>query len=102
MFSLFRKLWSSLGCWLLATRGISCEALTRLLIDYVDGTMLGGDRARLDSHFTDCPNCFAMMRTYRQTIDLSREISCDSMPSEIRLRLKRFLNEKMWERYPPL
>ncbi|MBI3014958.1 MAG: zf-HC2 domain-containing protein [Candidatus Tectomicrobia bacterium] len=102
MFSLFRKLWSSLGWWFLAARGIRCEELTRLLIEYVDGTMPAGDRVRLDSHFTDCPNCFAMMRTYRQTIDLSRGISSDCMPSEVRLRLKRFLNEKMWERYPPL
>jgi len=102
MLSRLRKAWDTLGWWLLAARGIRCEELTRLIIDYVDGTMLSRDRARLDSHCKDCPNCFAMMRTYRQAIALSRKVSCSTMPREVRLRLKRFLNEKMGECYPPL
>ncbi|MBI3013589.1 MAG: zf-HC2 domain-containing protein, partial [Candidatus Tectomicrobia bacterium] len=65
------------------------------LIDYVDGNLPAEDRARLDPHSKNCPNCLAMMKTYRQTIAVSREVSRCSMSAEIRLRLERFFQEKL-------
>ncbi|MBI3014963.1 MAG: zf-HC2 domain-containing protein [Candidatus Tectomicrobia bacterium] len=98
MFNLLKKVRDTLGCWFSAARGVSCEELVRLLIGYVDGTLPAEDRTRLDAHFKDCAHCLSMMRTYRQTIDLSRGVSNNSMPSEVRLRLQRFLKEKIQER----
>lgn len=76
-------------------QGVSCEELVQVLIDYVDGNLPAGDRARLDEHFGDCPNCLAMMKTYRKTIDTARGVCADTMPAEVRRRLKDFLEEKM-------
>jgi len=98
VFSLFGKVRATLRCWLSGARSVSCEELVRLLIDYVDGALPAADRSRLEAHLKDCPNCLSMMRTYRQTIDLSRGVSNNSMPSEVRLRLQRFLKEKMQNR----
>lgn len=69
----------------------SCREVTQLLIDYVDGTMAPDLRAELTSHMADCPPCLAFMRTYRETIRLSRELRCDDMPEAVRVRLESFL-----------
>ena len=79
------------------SREVSCEELNQLLIDYVDGTLSSDDHTRLEAHFTDCPNCLAMMKTYRETIAFCRELFSHSMPFEIRTRLSRFLDEKLQE-----
>ncbi|HLC25147.1 MAG TPA: zf-HC2 domain-containing protein [bacterium] len=98
MLNLLKKAWTILSRRMMASGGISCEELNQLLIDYVDGTLPDEDRARLDGHLKDCPNCLAMMRTYRKTIGLTREVHQNNMPTEVRERLKRFLDEKMQER----
>ncbi len=95
MFRSWKKAWAALSGRTTAPEGINCEELTRLLIDYVDGNLPDEDRIRLDGHFKDCPNCFSMMKTYRKTIDLTQSAPQSRMPSDVRERLKRFLEEKM-------
>lgn len=69
----------------------SCREVTQLLIDYVDGLLPPDLHTQLTAHMADCPPCLGFMRTYRETIRLSREVRCDDMPEAVRVRLESFL-----------
>jgi len=75
----------------------SCREVTQLLIDYVDGTMAPDLRTELTAHMADCPPCLAFMRTYRETIRLAEDLSCEEMPDAVRVRLESFLRRMRLE-----
>ncbi len=78
----------------------SCQEVAQLLIDYVDETLSPDLHAQLTAHMADCPPCLAFMRTYRQTVRLSKELTCDGMPEAVRMRLESFLRRTRREGHP--
>jgi hypothetical protein len=70
-----------------------CCDVERLLFEYVQGTLDPDVKRRLDDHFRDCPPCIEFLRTYRQTIDVTRRFCCHQVeiPSDVRLKLKEFI-----------
>jgi anti-sigma factor RsiW len=51
---------------------VTCRELIEFLDDYVDGTLPALQRLRFDDHLAGCPHCVSYLRTYQDTIDLSR------------------------------
>jgi hypothetical protein len=70
-----------------------CCDVERLLFEYVQDTLEPDLKHRLDDHFRDCPPCIEFLRTYRQTIDVTRRFCCNQVeiPSEVRAKLKEFI-----------
>ena len=66
---------------------LTCQEMTLLLADYLDGTMPADDRQALDHHLGACPPCEAFLRTYAATIRLTGVMPCDEMPEELQVRL---------------
>ena len=66
---------------------LTCQEMTLLLADYLDGTMPAENRQALDHHLGACPPCEAFLRTYAATIRLTRMIPCDEIPEELKVRL---------------
>ena len=66
---------------------LTCQEMTLLLADYLDGTMPAGDRKALDHHVGACPPCQAFLKTYAATIRLTGMMPCDEIPEELKIRL---------------
>ena len=71
-----------------------CCDVERLLFDYVQGTVEPEVKRRLDDHFRDCPPCIEFLRTYRQTIDVTRRFCCNrvQIPPAVRKKLEEFIH----------
>lgn len=74
-----------------------CCDIERLLFEYVQGTLDPDLKRRLDDHFRDCPPCIEFLRTYRQTIDLTKKFCCNKVeiPSDVRTKLKEFIRAEL-------
>ena len=66
---------------------LTCQEMTLLLADYLDGTMPAENRQALDHHLGACPPCEAFLRTYAATIRLTGMLPCDEIPEELKVRL---------------
>ena len=70
-----------------------CCDVERLLFEYVQGGLEPDAKRRLDDHFRDCPPCIEFLRTYRQTINVTRRFCCNQVeiPPAVRTKLEEFI-----------
>jgi len=57
-----------------AERTITCQELTEVLTDYLEGVMSPEDRARFDAHLELCDGCVNYVSQMRQTIRAVHEL----------------------------
>ena len=74
---------------------ITCEQVTALLIDYVTGELDPATTLLLERHVQNCPDCVAFLRTYRESIRLTRTLRYEDIPGELQDRVHAFLRQKM-------
>lgn len=70
-------------------RRIRCREADALLLSYVDGTLAPDQEDALEQHLLDCPECWAHVTSYRQTVALGRDLRPEPMPAELYDRLER-------------
>lgn len=66
---------------------ITCKEVVELITEYLDGVLALGERTRFEQHLVTCPGCKAYLRQIRQTIDASRRLSEESLPSGVKEEL---------------
>ena len=49
-------------------RSLTCQELTEVLTDYLEGVMAPGDVARFEAHLELCDGCVTYVEQMRQTI----------------------------------
>jgi anti-sigma factor RsiW len=74
---------------------ITCEQVTALLIDYVAGDLDPATILVLEQHVQNCPDCIAFLRTYRESIRLTRTLRYEDIPGELQDRVHAILRQKM-------
>jgi anti-sigma factor RsiW len=52
---------------------MTCRELAEFLWKYLEENLSESERARFDAHLGECPHCVAYLKTYRQTIAITRE-----------------------------
>ncbi len=72
----------------------TCEEVVAVLHDYFDGTLEPGLKSIIDAHFRDCPDCKSFARQYGEIIKLGRELACDDIPQEVRVRVRQALRQR--------
>jgi len=80
---------------------MSCHELAELLIDYVSGEMPEEHRERFERHLQACEPCLVYLRTYRETIFLSRKLPVEPLPKACEHRLRAVIAEMLKEAPPP-
>ena len=55
-------------------RSITCQELTEVLTDYLEGVMAAEDRLRLEEHLAICEGCGNYVTQMRQTIQTLHEL----------------------------
>ena len=63
-------------------RAIVCRQAVALMTDYLDGTLTGRDRARLEAHLAECPHCSEYLAQLRITVDALGRAEPEDLPDE--------------------
>jgi anti-sigma factor RsiW len=56
---------------------VTCREFIDFLSAYLDRELSPEERARFDGHLSACPSCLAYMKTYEETIRLTRGLECE-------------------------
>jgi anti-sigma factor RsiW len=65
-------------------RTITCQELTEVLTDYLEGVMPVEDRERFEAHLAICDGCQWYLDQMRITIAAVGRIEDDEVPAELR------------------
>jgi len=70
------------------------QTLRKLFIDYVEGELEESLEEELTAHLDECSDCDDYLKSYRATIQVTKntdEASMPEMPDELKKRLRSFL-----------
>jgi anti-sigma factor RsiW len=62
-----------------STRTLTCQELTEVLTNYLEGTMALEDRAALEAHLALCEGCATYVEQMRQVIRTVHELRPDDV-----------------------
>jgi len=74
---------------------LTCKDFLRELSDFLDENLDAEIRAKLETHITECPNCWVIADTTRKTIQIYKGMEAQSVPAEIESRLMAALEKKI-------
>jgi predicted anti-sigma-YlaC factor YlaD len=77
---------------------VTCEELTRIVTEYLEGKMSLIDRARFQLHLGICSACREYVSQMKQTIRLTGRLEPDPIPNEVQEELLRRFRD--WKRSP--
>lgn len=73
---------------------LTCRKVTEILVDYVDGSLPEHDRDTLQRHLCGCVPCAIYLRTYHDTIILTKSLPDVPLPAELMSRLKAMIEKE--------
>jgi anti-sigma factor RsiW len=79
---------------------LTCKEFMQELNDYLDETVDVELRRRLETHITECPNCFVILDTTRKTIQVYKGMQPQVLPEEVQIRLMKAVERKIAARKP--
>jgi anti-sigma factor RsiW len=62
---------------------LACREAVELVTDYLEGTLNGADRERLEGHLAACPHCREYLAQMRRTLDLLGRIEPEALDPEV-------------------
>jgi anti-sigma factor RsiW len=62
---------------------ITCQELIDFIGSYRDNELTAYQRAEFERHLAVCPSCIAYLKTYEQTIALTRKAADDPVPDDV-------------------
>jgi anti-sigma factor RsiW len=74
---------------------ITCKDFLSELSEYLDGSVETGLRQELESHLSECPNCWVVCDTTKKTIQIYRGVEPYKMPSGVHDRLLAALQKRV-------
>ena len=79
---------------------LTCRQFLQELNDYLDPNVDMELKRRLESHVSECPNCFVIVDTTRRTLQVFKGVEPQTIPEDVRTRLLKALELKMAARKP--
>ena len=74
---------------------LTCKDFLHELSDYLDEAIDAELRAKLESHITECPNCWVIADTTRRTVKIYKGMEAHPIPPDVESRLMHALEKKM-------
>jgi anti-sigma factor RsiW len=60
-----------------------CREAVELVTDYLEGALSERDRARLESHLSECPHCSEYLAQMRRTLEALGRIDADALDPRV-------------------
>jgi len=73
---------------------LQCKDIVDLLEAYLGEGLDPATTQALTAHLADCPDCTALLNTYRRTVRTTRELREEDLPASLRERLVAFLRRE--------
>ena len=74
---------------------LTCKEFLQELNDYLDDVVDVQLRRRIESHITECPNCFVILDTTKKTIQVYKGMQQQVLPEDVQARLLKAVERKM-------
>jgi len=74
---------------------LTCKEFLQELSDFLDESVDGELRTRLEAHISECPNCFVILDTTKRTIQVYKGLEAQPIPDEVHTRLMAALDRKL-------
>ncbi len=74
---------------------LTCKEFLQELNDYLDDSVEGEIRIKLEAHVTECPNCFVIVDTTQRTLQIYKGMQPQVIPADVHSRLMEALEKKM-------
>lgn len=71
---------------------LTCQRVTDVIMDYLNGEMDAEMRAVFESHLHRCSDCAAFFNTYKGTLRTTQALTYESLPTELANRVLQFLH----------
>jgi anti-sigma factor RsiW len=68
---------------------LSCQQITQIITDYLEGRMSFADRMRFRMHVGMCKHCRAYLRQMKATIGSLGQLPDEPMPADVRDEMRR-------------
>ena len=65
-------------------RDLVCQQVVELVTDYLEGTLRGSARRRLEKHLAGCPHCTEYLAQMRETIRLAGRVTPEDLSPQMR------------------
>jgi len=65
-------------------RDLVCQQVVELVTDYIEGTLRGSARRRLERHLAGCPLCTEYLAQMRETIRLAGRVTAEDLTPQMR------------------
>jgi anti-sigma factor RsiW len=82
-----------------AVDDITCQELTELLTDYLEGAMPPAEAALLEAHLEECEGCTNYLSQMRQTLRTLQRLRADSVEADAPPQLLQAF--RAWKRGEP-
>lgn len=74
---------------------VTCKQFLQELNDYLDPNVDAEMKAHLNSHVSQCPNCFVLVDTTKKTLQVYKGLEPRPIPEDVQSRLWKALERKM-------
>jgi anti-sigma factor RsiW len=72
----------------------TCKELTRMILDYVNGSLSPSMRRAFQHHLRACPDCVSFLKTYKKTVEVTRSVRPGDIPPRVRDNILTFLRKR--------
>jgi anti-sigma factor (TIGR02949 family) len=80
------------------TRLLTCKQLLAELNAYLDEETSPEERAELQRHINECPNCWVVVDTTQKTLQVYKGVVPQAVPNDVKERLMAALQRRFSER----
>lgn len=74
---------------------LTCKEFLESLNDYLDQLISPEERAKLEKHVNDCPNCWVVVDTTKRTLQIYKGQDPQPIPEDVKSRLMQALAKKL-------
>lgn len=74
---------------------LTCKQFLQELNEYLDPSIDPETKRHLESHVSECPNCFVIVDTTKRTLQVYKGVDPQPVPEDLKNRLWEALERKM-------
>ncbi len=74
---------------------LTCKQFLQELNDYLDPNTDAEMKRHLETHVTQCPNCFVIVDTTQKTLQIYKGVEPQNVPEDVKSRLLKAIERKM-------